>query len=109
MAKVRVNWGTLEDGCVKLHEVRNTSGNGLLVLAVDTRAAMSMAYAANHIYSPQVTIGDPFSRMASEVTFPFGEALKKHWHLIQKAISLQMQGTVHFESDGIAVGYEAVQ
>ena len=77
MTKVRVNWGPLEENCsVKLYEVYNTSHNSLLVLACNESTAMSIAYTANHIYSPYVKIAENYTRKTHEVRDPVAEKLK---------------------------------
>lgn len=109
MAKVRVNWGVLEEGSVQLHEVRNRSGNVMLVLAKNAQGALNVACAANHIYDASTKIGEPFSRMADVVGAPWGEEMAKYWDLMQIAMSRNMQGTVHFEDGGVSIGYESVK
>jgi hypothetical protein len=109
MAKVRVNWGSLESGCsVKLFKVYNTAHRSLLVLARDEKEAMSVAYTANHIYSPYPKTAESYSRMAYEVRCPTSEVPQSHWPLVQLAIERRLQGTVHIEDRHLAVGYEVI-
>jgi len=109
MAKVRINWGRPEDGSeVRLFQVYNTSHNKLYVLARDAKAAMSVAYSANHIYSPSVQYTPSTSRAAYEVKHPLGEELTASWDAIQEAIAHGAEGTVHFERGKILIGNEVV-
>ena len=109
MAKVRVNWGRLPHGSeVKVYCVRNTAHNSLYVLAKDERAAMSIAYTANHIYDPTPTMGGDYSRLAFEVRDPHNDKLTEHWDSITRAVDERLQGTLHFDDGKLAIGDEVI-
>ena len=109
MAKVRVNWGPTEDDCpTKLFIVYNTAHNSLYVLARDDKTAMSVAYTANHVYSPTPKIADTYSRSVYEVRTADRD-LPNHWGTIQKAIARRLEGSVHFEGDSVSIGYEVIE
>ena len=109
MSKVRVNRGRLAEDCsVRLYGVYNTSHNNLYVLAPDEATAMSIAYSANHIYSPPHKIADNYSRMAYEVRGALPAKLRAHQDSIKFAIAQRMQGTIHFENGQVTVGHEVI-
>jgi hypothetical protein len=108
MAKVRVNWGPLTEGSVRLYGIHNTSHRCLYVLAGNERAAMSIACTANHIYSPEQKIALNYSRLSHEVHEPTTAELRNHWTAIQCAIARRLQGTVHFDAGETFIGYEAI-
>jgi hypothetical protein len=69
---------------------------------------MSVAYTANHIYSPQVKYADTYSRSVYEVQSPTAYGLKKHWSWIEDAIAQRLEGTVHLEDGHICIGDQVV-
>jgi hypothetical protein len=105
MAKARLNWGPTDEYCsVRLFVVHNTAHRSLYVLSRDERTAMSVAYAANHVYSPEIKYADGYSRSVYEILSPSGYGLADHWSLIREAIAQRLEGTVHIEDDDICVG-----
>ena len=109
MSKVRVNRGRLAEDCpVKLYGVYNTSHNSLYVLAPDEATAMSIAYSANHIYSPTSKIAASYSRIAYEVRGSLPTKLRAHQDSIKLAIARRVQGTIHFEDGQVTVGHEVI-
>jgi hypothetical protein len=102
MAKVPIN-RRFAGAQTKLFAVYNTAHNKMYVLAKDESAALSVAYAANHVYSPRPNIGLNYSRLSSEVFEPDGE-LSKHWDKLQQAGAQGIEATVHFHNEQLYLG-----
>lgn len=108
MVKVRVNRGPAPDESqVNLYSVSNTSNNILYLVARDAHTGMSVAWTANHVYSPEVMMEEYYSRSVTRVLKPYSE-LVYYWDIIQQAISMRLEGTIHFDDGGVCVGDQPI-
>lgn len=113
MTKVRVNWGCLDDTeVVQLYCVYNSSHRHLYVLAKDKVTAMQIAHTANHIHGIRPIHADNYGRdvYAADVAGTLApKDLIKHGSALERAIAERWQGTVHWDSGQLAVGFEVIE
>ena len=110
MAKVRVNWGSLDEGeVVQVYCVYNSSHKHLYILAKDEGTALRIAHTANHIYDTKIIHADHYGRnvyVAGKFAPP---GLLEHQGALDKAIAERVQGTLHWDDDHLSVGYEVIE